>query len=107
VASAFTRLGAVLGLDWAQATAARLSPSDPWERLLVGGLARDFQQMRLDALRRWNGGDPVAAVDELADGANRRRCPLLRNDRARAQGGADDARAAGPDCRAGAGFVGA
>jgi glutamate dehydrogenase len=63
VASAFTRLGSVLGLDWAQATAAP-SPSDPWERLLVGGLARDFQQMRLDALRRWNGGDPVAAVDD-------------------------------------------
>jgi len=63
LAGAFTSLGAALGLDWAQATAARLSPSDPWERLLVGGLARDFQQMRLDALHRWNGGDPVAAVN--------------------------------------------
>lgn len=63
LAGAFTRLGAALGLDWAQATAARLSPSDPWERLLVGGLARDFQQMRLDALRRWNGNDPVAAIE--------------------------------------------
>jgi glutamate dehydrogenase len=28
-----------------------MSPSDPWERLLVAGLARDFQQMRLDFLR--------------------------------------------------------
>lgn len=63
LAQAFTCLGAALGLDWAQATAARLSPSDPWERLLVGGLARDFQQMRLDALGRWNGGDPQGAVN--------------------------------------------
>jgi glutamate dehydrogenase len=49
---AFTDLGARLGLDWAQMTAARMTPSDPWERLLVAGLARDFQQVRLDFLRR-------------------------------------------------------
>lgn len=47
---AFTALGSRLRLDWAQAKAADLSPSDPWERLLVAGLARDFQQMRLDFL---------------------------------------------------------
>jgi glutamate dehydrogenase len=52
---AFTRLGEALGLDWAQASAARLSPSDPWERLLIAGLARDFQQLRLDFLRREGG----------------------------------------------------
>ena len=49
---AFTALGSELGLDWAQATSALMSPSDVWERLLVGGLARDFQQMRIDFLRR-------------------------------------------------------
>ncbi|MEO5586518.1 MAG: NAD-glutamate dehydrogenase domain-containing protein [Novosphingobium sp.] len=49
---AYVRLGEALALDWAQAAADRLSPSDPWERLLVAGLARDFQQMRLDFLRR-------------------------------------------------------
>lgn len=49
---AFTRLGAQLGLDWAQGVAATMRPSDVWERLLVAGLARDFQQMRLDFLRR-------------------------------------------------------
>lgn len=49
---AFTALGARLGLDWAQSTAAMMNPSDVWERLLVSGLARDFQQMRLDFLRR-------------------------------------------------------
>ncbi len=59
--AAFSDLGARLGLDWAQQTAARMSPSDPWERLLVNGLARDFQQMRLDFLRR-NGGQQGAAA---------------------------------------------
>ena len=41
-----------------------MSPSDPWERLLVNGLARDFQQMRLDFLRRAMAGkgSPEAAV---------------------------------------------
>ncbi|MXO62938.1 NAD-glutamate dehydrogenase domain-containing protein [Qipengyuania oceanensis] len=48
----FTDVGETLGLDWAQSTAALMSPSDVWERLLVSGLARDFQQMRLDLLRR-------------------------------------------------------
>jgi glutamate dehydrogenase len=52
MAKAFTDLGAQLGLDWAQGTAALMSPSDVWDRLLVAGLARDFQQMRLDFLRR-------------------------------------------------------
>ncbi|MGI8943154.1 MAG: NAD-glutamate dehydrogenase [Qipengyuania sp.] len=49
---AFIALGSTLGLDWAQATAAMMNPSDVWERLLVAGLARDFQQMRLGFLRR-------------------------------------------------------
>ncbi len=49
---AFTALGSALGLDWAQGAAMRSAPSDPWERLLVAGLARDFQQMRLDFLAR-------------------------------------------------------
>lgn len=48
---AFIDLGLALGLDWAQGTAALMSPSDVWERLLVAGLARDFQQMRFDFLR--------------------------------------------------------
>jgi glutamate dehydrogenase len=61
---AFSLLGANLGLDWAQQTAARMSPTDPWERLLVNGLARDFQQMRLEFLRRLGGkADPLRAVE--------------------------------------------
>ena len=48
-----------------------MNPSDPWERLLVAGLARDFQQMRLDflkALSRTEAGkaDPAAAAEEWA-----------------------------------------
>ena len=57
---AFGQVGAMLGLDWAQQTAARMNPSDPWERLLVAGLARDFQQMRLDFLRRMQGARKAA-----------------------------------------------
>ncbi len=49
---AFTTLGSALGLDWAQGAAMRANPVDPWERLLVAGLSRDFQQMRLEWLAR-------------------------------------------------------
>lgn len=71
---AFTRLGQALGLDWAQANAARIESSDPWERLLIAGLARDFQQLRLEFLARSAGGklDPQALVEAwLADNAAR------------------------------------
>ena len=61
--SAFAGLGARLGLDWAQQAALRVSPTDPWERLLVAGLARDFQQMRLDFLARSGSLSPAAFVD--------------------------------------------
>ena len=68
---AFTDVGGRLGLDWAQGTAAHMSPSDAWDRLLVSGLARDFQQMRLEFLRRLmrrKGGkdDPRGQVGEWA-----------------------------------------
>jgi glutamate dehydrogenase len=72
---AFTRLGQALGLDWAQANAARIASSDPWERLLIAGLARDFQQLRLEFLGRGaggGGGDPQALVEGwLAENAGR------------------------------------
>ena len=69
ITAAFADLGARMGLDWAQQTAARMSPSDPWERLLVNGLARDFQQMRLEFLRRKmdQNGDASAAVAQWAE----------------------------------------
>lgn len=64
---AFADLGAALGLDWAQQAARRMNPSDPWERLLIAGLARDFEQMRLDFLKRSQGKSPdVFVADWLA-----------------------------------------
>ncbi len=70
--AAFTALGTCLGLDWAQGTAAMMNPSDVWERMLVAGLSRDFQQMRLEFLRRLarrKGAkeDPAGAVTAWAD----------------------------------------
>jgi glutamate dehydrogenase len=61
---AFTHLGQVLGLDWAKAHATRMAPSDPWERLLIAGLARDFEQLRFDFLAKGGKGDPEALVDQ-------------------------------------------
>ena len=70
--AAFTDLGERIGLDWAQSTSALMNPSDVWERLLVAGLSRDFQQMRLDFLRRLSRrkgikNDPLGAVANWAD----------------------------------------
>jgi glutamate dehydrogenase len=64
VTTAYVRLGETLGLDWAKAAALRFVSSDPWERLLTAGLARDFEQLRLDFLARSGGQDPLAAVDQ-------------------------------------------
>ncbi|HYD24952.1 MAG TPA: NAD-glutamate dehydrogenase domain-containing protein [Croceibacterium sp.] len=79
---AFSDLGERLGLDWAQQKASVMNPSDPWERLLVAGLARDFQQMRFEFLRslagRKRGKDPLALIDEWA----RARAPAIRQFRA-------------------------
>ncbi len=64
MASAYTEIGDVTGLDWAKGAAAALAPADPWERLLKAGLERDFEQLRLDLMRRVAAGasDPQAAV---------------------------------------------
>ncbi len=72
ITAAFTQIGEKLGLDWAQSVAALMNPSDIWERPLVSGLARDFQQMRLDFLRRLlrrkaGKADPVATVSDWAE----------------------------------------
>jgi glutamate dehydrogenase len=69
---AFTEIGMRLGLDWAQGTAALMEPTDVWERLLVAGLARDFQQMRLEFLsrlvrRKAAKQDPLGAVKSWED----------------------------------------
>ncbi len=68
VGVAFIKVGDLLGLGWAQTTANRMVPTDPWERLLAAGLARDFQQMRLDFLRRARSKDLEQFVDNWANG---------------------------------------
>ncbi|HEX7741496.1 MAG TPA: NAD-glutamate dehydrogenase domain-containing protein, partial [Sphingobium sp.] len=60
---AFTYLGEAVGIDWVQSTAARMQPFDPWERLLISGVARDMQQVRLDFLGQGEGKDIAAHVD--------------------------------------------
>jgi glutamate dehydrogenase len=61
---AYTRLGEALGLDWAQQQVARFVPADQWERLLTAGLARDFEQLRIEFLSRRRSGQPDVAVDD-------------------------------------------
>jgi glutamate dehydrogenase len=62
ITSAYTRLGEVLGIDWAQQQVDRFSPTDNWERLLVASLGRDFEQLRIDFLNRTRGEDPDGSV---------------------------------------------
>ena len=60
---AYTRLGEALSLDWAQQQVARFEPADQWERLLVAGLERDFEQLRLEFLARGRDGDPAGSTE--------------------------------------------
>jgi glutamate dehydrogenase len=61
---AYTKLGEALGLDWAQNAANHFHARDQWERLLTAGLARDFEQLRLEFLDRRKGDDPKVIVDK-------------------------------------------
>jgi glutamate dehydrogenase len=60
---AYTRLGEALGIDWALSAAHGFRANDQWERLLTAGLARDFEQLRLDFLERRRSSDPVSEVE--------------------------------------------
>ena len=64
---AYTRLGEALGLDWAQQQVARFVPADQWERLLTAGLARDFEQLRIDFLGRCHGANVDGGVEQWID----------------------------------------
>jgi len=84
---AFTTIGDALGIGWAQGTAMQIDPRDPWERLLVAGLARDFQTMRLDFLRRRGAKKPLEdAQGWLESNAVRVRSFKAMVDRARMAG---------------------
>ncbi|WP_311270719.1 NAD-glutamate dehydrogenase domain-containing protein [Sphingobium sp. WCS2017Hpa-17] len=61
---AFTHLGEAVGIDWVQSAAARMEPTDPWERLLISGVARDMQQVRLDFLAQGKGKDVATHVED-------------------------------------------
>ena len=64
---AYTRLGEVLGLDWAQQQVARYMPTDNWERLLAAGLMRDFEQVRIDFLSRTRSEEPDESVERWVE----------------------------------------
>jgi glutamate dehydrogenase len=87
LARAYTRLGEALGLDWAQQQVARFVPRDQWERLLTAGLARDFEQLRIEFLSKPAGKDPDALVDGWIE-AQRPRIEQFRKlvERARSEG---------------------
>ncbi|MEO8722349.1 MAG: NAD-glutamate dehydrogenase domain-containing protein [Sphingobium sp.] len=72
LARAFVRLGEGTGIDWLQSTAARLEPSDPWERLLISGIARDMQQVRFDLLARMGTENAPDMVEEWLAGQTAR-----------------------------------
>ncbi|MEA1072169.1 NAD-glutamate dehydrogenase [Sphingomonas sp. LY160] len=67
ITRAYTRLGEVLGIDWAQGQVARFVPTDQWERLLAANLSRDFEQLRIDFLNRARGEDPDESVERWVD----------------------------------------
>jgi len=81
---AYTRLGEALGLDWAQQQVARFIPSDQWERLLTAGLARDFEQLRIEFLSRCR-GETDACVEDWIE-AHRPRIDQFRELVSRARG---------------------
>ena len=84
---AFTTIGDALGIGWAQGSAMQMDPEDPWERLLVAGLARDFQAMRLDFLRRRAAKKPVEDAQAwLAENAAKVRVFKATVDRAKLGG---------------------
>jgi len=64
---AYIRLGEALGLDWAQSQVRRFVPADQWERLLSAGLARDFEQLRIEFLARGRNEDPEASVERWVE----------------------------------------
>ena len=82
--NAYTKLGEALGLDWAQSAANRFEAQDQWERLLTAGLARDFEQLRLEFLEKRKDGDPKAVVDKWVEAQEARIAQFRRVvDRAR------------------------
>jgi len=81
---AYAQIGEALGLDWALHQLVRFTPSDPWERLVLSGLARDFEQLRIDFLARSRAADSDAGVERWID-RNQARIDQFRSLVARAR----------------------
>ena len=64
---AYVKLGEALGLDWAMGQIGSFAPADQWERLLVAGLAREFEQLRLDWMSRTRSDDLEGAVERWCE----------------------------------------
>jgi len=67
ITRALVRVGDAAGIHWLQEAAARLEPSDPWERQLLSGISRDMQRVRLDLIARLGAQDLDAQVDRWLD----------------------------------------
>jgi glutamate dehydrogenase len=67
ITRALVRVGDAAGIHWLQEAAARLEPSDPWERQLLSGISRDMQRVRLDLIARLGPQDLDAQVDRWLD----------------------------------------
>ncbi len=63
LAQASQTLAEALGLDWVQGAIAAHDPADPWEAMLLSGVARELRQLRLDFLAE--PGD-LALADHVA-----------------------------------------
>lgn len=62
IARAMVKLGDDTGIQWLQTAAAKLAPSDPWERQLLSGIVHDMQRVRLDLIARLGAQDVQARV---------------------------------------------
>ncbi|MEJ7933829.1 NAD-glutamate dehydrogenase domain-containing protein [Sphingobium sp. AN558] len=82
---AFTHLGEAVGIDWVQSAAARMTPSDPWERLLISGVARDMQQVRLEFLAQGGGSGGGKNISSYVDKWLEEKQPRIRQFRSLVQ----------------------
>ena len=52
ITGAVIRLGEATGIHWLHSAAAKIEPSDPWERQLLSGLVHEMQSARLELIAR-------------------------------------------------------
>lgn len=64
---AYDQLGDALGLDWCSRMSREVAVSDSWERSLTVGIARDFEQIRIEFLCTLTQPDPYIGVEQWLD----------------------------------------